>query len=173
MHGGLIKRRLGQYGGAWIASFLVVLLACLAGVWGLKAPFVQVANLMLEIALSLLTLGTLTALVLTFTARESLVAKLAVLALALLLFLPLLWAPVLGVVLTAKLTGHAVEYSGVYAQFRIVVAQLLLKLFSNSTRDAIWSLFQVVATVVGFIASAVQIWEFLRKGGARRGFGAA
>lgn len=173
MNGARIRQRLGQYGLAWVLGFLLVLLGGLAAIWGFKAPFVQSVNLLLQIALALLTLGTVTVLVLTLVAREGVMTKLVVVVLAVLLFLPLLWAPMLGAVAVAALTGHAVEYSGVYAQFRILVSQLGQTLFSNSTRDAIWSLFQVVASVIGFIASALQIWEFLRKGGARRGFGAA
>jgi len=167
MNGALIKRRLGQYGLAWVSGFLLVLLGGLAAIWGFKAPFVQSANLLLQVALTLLTLGVLTIVVLTVLAREGLMTKLLLVVLALVLFLPLLWAPMLGAVAVAALTRHAVEYSGVYAQFRIVVSQLGQTLFSNSTRDAVWSAFQAIATVIGFIASAVQIWEFLRKGGLR------
>src|SRR3569833_1525362 len=161
MNGALIKRRLGQYGLAWVSGFLLVLLGGLAAIWGCKAPFVQSANLLLQVALTLLTLGVLTIVVLTVLAREGLMTKLLLVVLALVLFLPLLWAPMLGAVAVAALTRHAVEYSGVYAQFRIVVSQLGQTLFSNSTRDAVWCVFLLFVLVIGFIALVLLFCVFL------------
>jgi len=58
------------------------------------------------------------------------------------------------------------EYSTAYAHFRIVVSQLvypLMSLFTDSPlAAAAWTMFQVAASVVGFLASALQVWRTLR-----------
>jgi hypothetical protein len=36
-------------------------------------------------------------------------------------------------------------------------------IFSGQARDMAWNAFQAVASVIGFIASALQIWVYLRK----------
>jgi hypothetical protein len=166
MDRGLITRRLSQYGAAWLASFLVTLIVIVVAV-ALKVEFVTATNMVLELALILLGLLVAAAVLMTLIARGSVGAKITVVVLAVVLVLPLLWAPVLGAVLAAKITGHAIEYSGVYAQFRIVISQLLYPMtrtiFSGQARDMAWNAFQAVASVIGFIASALQIWGYLRK----------
>ena len=96
------------------------------------------------------------------TPSAPLFSKVLFTAVALGLLLPLLWGPILGAVVAAWLTGATVEYSQVYAQFRIHVAQLLFPvsagLFHANLLDVGWNAFQVVATIVGFIAAVAQLW---------------
>lgn len=169
----LVRTRLGQYGAAWLISFVVTLLAILAGAQFADMRLVEVADLVLPVVFAALTLAVLAVLVLTLTAgRETVATRLVVVLLALLLLLPLLWAPVLGAV-TAAWIGHvSIEYSAVYAQFRIQVSQALFSLagliFANPLIDTVWAVFQAVATVVGFLSSFFQVWpRILRLLGAR------
>lgn len=169
----LIRTRLGQYGAAWLAGYVLALVAVLAGAWLARLPLVRVADLVLPVALAVLTLAVLAALIATLTAgRETVATRLVIVLLALLLFLPLLWAPVLGAV-TAAWIGHvSIEYSAVYAQFRILVSQALFRLaglvFANPLIDTVWTLFQGLATIVGFLSAFFQVWpRVLRLLGAR------
>ena len=169
----LIRTRLGQYGAAWLISFVLALLGVLAGGWLAQMPLVKVADLVLPVEFAGLTLAVLAILVLTLTAgRETVATRLVVFVLALLLFLPLLWGPVLGAIAAAWIGHVSIEYSTVYAQFRIQISQLLFRLaglvFANPLMDTIWTAFQAVATVVGFLSSFFQIWpRILRLLGAR------
>lgn len=169
----LIRTRLGQYGAAWLIGFVLSLTAVLATGWLAHLPLVRGADLVLPVALAGLTLTTLAALAATLVAgRETVATRLIILLLGLLLFLPLLWAPVLGAV-TAAWIGHvSIEYSAVYAQFRILVSQALFSLaglvFANPLLDTVWTLFQGLATVVGFFSAFLQVWpRLLRLLGAR------
>lgn len=169
----LIRTRLGQYGAAWLVGYVLALVAVLAGAWLTPTPLVRVADLVLPVALAVLTLAVLAVLVATLTAgRETVATRLVIVLLALLLFLPLLWAPVLGAI-TAAWIGHvSIEYSAVYAQFRILVSQALFSLaglvFANPLLDTVWTLFQGLATVVGFFSAFFQVWpRVLRLRGAR------
>ena len=169
----LLRIRLGQYGAAWLISFVLALLGVLAGGWLAQMPLVKVADLVLPVEFAGLTLAVLAILVLTLTAgRETVATRLVVFVLALLLFLPLLWGPVLGAIAAAWIGHVSIEYSTVYAQFRIQISQLLFRLaglvFANPLMDTIWTAFQAVATVVGFLSSFFQIWpRILRLLGAR------
>ena len=169
----LVRVRLGQYGAAWLISFVFGLIAILAGSALAHMRLVEVADLVLPVEFAILTLAVLAVLVMTLIAgRETVATRLVVFVLALLLFLPLLWGPVLGAV-TAAWIGHvSIEYSEVYAQFRIQISQALFKLaglmFANPLIDTLWTAFQAVATVVGFLSSFFQVWpRVLRLLGAR------
>lgn len=169
----LIRTRLGQYGAAWLISFVVSLIAILAGAALAHMRLVEVADLVLPVGFAGLTFAVLAVLVLTLTAgRETVATRLVVFVLALLLFLPLLWGPVLGAIAAAWIGHVSIEYSEVYAQFRIQISQILFKLaslmFANPLIDTIWTAFQAVATVVGFLSSFFQVWpRVLRLLGAR------
>ena len=169
----LIRSRLGQYGAAWLIGFVLSLLAILAGGWLAHMPLVKVADLVLPAAFAALTLAVLGVVVMTILAgRETVATRLVIVVLALLLFLPLLWAPVLGAIGAAWIGHVSIEYSTAYAQFRILVSQALFKLaglmFANPLMDTIWTAFQAVATVVGFLSSFFQVWpRVLRLLGAR------
>ena len=169
----LIRTRLGQYGAAWLIGFVLSIVAILAGGWLAQMPLVKVADLVLPVAFAGLTLAVLGVLVMTLTAgRETVATRLVVILLAILLFLPLLWAPVLGAVGAAWIGKVSIEYSEVYAQFRILVSQGLFKvaglMFANPLIDTVWALFQGLATIVGFISAFFQVWpRLIRLLGAR------
>lgn len=169
----LFRIRLGQYGAAWLVSFVLALLVILGGSALMETPLVKVADLVLPLAFAGLTLAVLAVLVLTLTAgRETVATRLVIMVLAILLFLPLLWGPVLGAVSAAWIGHVSIEYSAVYAQFRIQISQLLFRLaglvFENPLMDTVWTAFQAVATVVGFLSSFFQVWpRVLRLLGAR------
>ena len=167
MDGSVVKQRLGLYGAAWAGAFVLVLALSCLGVFGLGMDVASVADLLLMIALPVLGLGVVGMVALTFLQPAGMGSKLAVLGLGVLLLLPLLWAPVLAVVVTAWLAGAAIEYSAVYAQFRITVSNLLYPVVASIVSGAalrlVWDIFQVVATIVGTIASGIQVWNFFQK----------
>jgi hypothetical protein len=79
---------------------------------------------------------------------------------------------VLALVSCAWIAHVPIEYSGVYAGFRIVVGRLLYGLteliFGNPLVELAWSFFQGLATVVGFFSALFQIWGFLQRMSVRR-----
>ena len=162
-----LKTRLGQYGAAWVGSFLLVLILTLVATFLLGMELPKVANGLLLVWLSALTVLLLTGVGLTLAGRDSPGIKAVVVLLALILGLPLLWAPVLAVVVAANIVHTPIEYSEVYAWFRITVSQVLYPLVSAIVSGAaiawVWEMFQIFATIVGGIASAIQVWNFLRR----------
>ena len=160
--GGLVKRRLGQFGAAWVAAFLLVLVGSLGSVKGFHLDAIRVADVLLAAAFTVLGSALALFAVRTLMAPAGLGTKLALLLLGLVLALPLLWAPVLAVLVSAAATHVTIEYSTAYAQFRIIVSQLLYPptalLFHGSVIETVWSDFQIVATVIGFIAAVAQLW---------------
>lgn len=163
----LLMIRLSQFGLTWIATFMLVLLAVLAARFGLNQNLITTADVLLRLALIGLGVALAAALVGTVLARESLVTKVAGIALVLVLALPLLWSPVLAVVFAAQVAHVPIEYSTVYAGFRITVGKLLYPIVqsvvSGQAIDAVWSAFETVATIVGFIASSLEILRLFRR----------
>jgi len=162
-----VRRRLGWFGAAWLGTFVLVLVCLLAATWLFGAELVSVADLLLRIALAALGLGTAGVVLQALTSKAGIGSKLAVVLLGVALVLPLLWSPVLAAVLAAAAAGASIEYSTVYADFRVAVSQLLYPLgaalFSAAALHTVWTLFQGAATVVGFLASAAQLWTFSRR----------
>lgn len=162
-----LKTRLGQYGAAWVGSFLLVLALSLFATFVLGMEMAAVADGLLMVSLAALTVALLAGVVMTVIGRDSVGIKLVIVLLALMLGLPLLWAPVLAVVVVANLNHSPIEYSEVYAGFRITVSQILYPLVSAVVSGAairwVWEMFQIFATIVGGIASAIQVWNFLKK----------
>lgn len=162
-----LKTRLGQYGAAWVGSFLLVLVLSLFATVVLGMEMTAVADGLLIATLAVLSFALLAGVVLTVIGRDSVGIKIVVMLLALVLGLPLLWAPVLAVVVAANLNHTPIEYSEVYAWFRITVSQILYPLVSAMVSGAairwVWEMFQIFATIVGGIASAIQVWNFLKK----------
>ena len=167
MEQSVLTQRLSQYAAAWLGSFLLTLVLACAAVFLLGMPAAEAADLLLMVALPVLGLALVGGVILTFMQRAGAGTKIAVLLLAVVLALPLLWAPVLAVVIAAWFAGAAIEYSEVYAQFRITVSQLLYPLVSAVVSGAalrfVWDLFQIFGTVVGTIASAIQVWNFFKR----------
>lgn len=161
-----LRRRLSQYGALWLGAFVVTLLVMAVMVFAVRMPVAQTADLTLPIAFALLGLAVVAGVALTLVENVGLTTKTLVTALALLLALPLLWAPVLAVVVTAAIAGASVEYSTAYAQFRIVVSHLIYPLAAMLGEDPligfVWRAFQVVASIVGATASALQVWRVIK-----------
>jgi hypothetical protein len=158
----LIRKRLGQYGGAWLASFLLVLIGDLAAVL-FHVPLAAAANVLLLVALAGLAVGFAVFVAYTVLAKQSGATRTVLLTLGVLLLFPLLWAPMLGAVASAFFAHAAIEYSGVYAGFRIIVGQaiyFIMRLFTNNPYvEAGLQALQVLATIVGFIASLAQLYQ--------------
>jgi hypothetical protein len=168
----LITRRLGHYGAAWLLSFLLVFLGGLGLSLLLHLDLITVADRLLAVAFVGLITGLAAFLAMTLFAAETWQTKSVLIVLGVLLLLPLLWAPVLALIACAWIAHVPIEYSGVYAGFRIVVGRLLFDLteliFGNPLVETAWSFFQGLATVVGFFSALAQIWTFLQKLSARR-----
>ena len=163
----LIGRRLGQYGLVWLNAFLLVLVAGLIAAFGFQVAFVKAADVLLTIAFPLLGLILAGFLILTAAARESWLTKTVLVVLAILLALPLLWSPVLAVVGGAWATQVSIEYSEVYAGFRILVGRLLYTLteqvFGSPLVDAAWSFMQGFAGLVGFVSAVAHTLNVIRR----------
>ena len=162
---GYLKYRLGQYAALWVAGFLLSGAAILIGltVTDLMVSIDWILPVML--ALTGLALGV--GVVLSLLSRETLGTRLAVLVLALLLALPLLWAPVSAAVAIAFVADRSIEYSQSYAGFQIGVSRVLFPisewLGDGALLGWVWSAFQWVSTVVGFFSAFAKIWPALRR----------
>jgi hypothetical protein len=158
----LIGARLGQYGGAWLASFALVLLGDLA-VGLVHIPLTAAADVLLTTAFAGLAIGFAVFVALTLVSRQSGPTKTVLLVLGVLLLFPLFWAPMLGAIASAWIGHVSIEYSSVYAGFRILVGKAIyavMRLFTdNPYVDAGMAVFQGIATVVGFLASMAQLWQ--------------
>ncbi len=167
----LIKHRLGQYGAAWLLSFLLVFLGGLGGSLLFKLDLILVADKLLAAAFVGL-IGTVAVFVVaTILAAETWLTKTVLILLGVLLLLPLLWAPVLALIGCAWIAHVPLEYSGVYAGFRIIVGRLLYTvtetIFGNPLVELAFAFFQGLAAVVGFLSSLAQVWTFIQKLSAR------
>lgn len=160
-----LKRRLGQYGATWVVGFMLSGLAILVGT--AFADMIAVTDLVLPVLMIGVVLALGAGVAMTWLSNQTLGTKIAVLILALLLVLPLLWAPVSAAVAIAFITDRAIEYSTVYAGFQIRVSELLFPLsqalFGSSLIGLVWGAFQVVASVVGFISALANIWPIIRR----------
>lgn len=160
-----IKTRLGQYAALWLGGFLLALAGILIGF--LFMDLMGAIDRVLPIVLAAVGLGLGGGVLASLIGRETLGTKLAVVLLALLLVLPLLWAPVSAGVVIAFFADRSIEYSQAYAGFQIAVARLLFPI-GQAIGDAdlfgqVWQAFQIVSSVVGFLASAAKIWPALRR----------
>jgi hypothetical protein len=163
----LIRIRLGQYGLAWLIAFAVAFAASLAAAHVFDLPFARAADPVLGAGFGIL--GCLIAgfFVLTLAARQTWLTTTFLLILGLVLLLPLLWAPVLGVVVGAWVERASIEYSQVYAAFRILVGRLSYdvteQIFGDPLVDAAWAFMQGFAAFVGFLAALGQAWHMLKQ----------
>lgn len=160
-----LKRRLGQYAAVWVGGFVL----SGAGVW-LAAMFVDLiaaTDLVLPAALLGVVLALGAGVIASLLSRETLGTRLAVLVLALLLVLPLLWSPMSAAVAIAFFADRSIEYSEAYATVQIGVARLLFPI-SEAMGDGdlfgwVWTAFQWVSSVVGFISALSNIWPMLKR----------
>ncbi|CAN5390799.1 hypothetical protein BH10PSE2_BH10PSE2_29620 [soil metagenome] len=163
--GAHLKRRLGQYGGLWLAAFLLVgagiFIACLF--MDLMVAIDTILPFVMGAAGLVLGAGV----VATWVSGATLGTKLAILILAVFLILPLLWAPVSAAVVIAFFAQRTIEYSQVYAAFQIGVSRVLFPLtqwlFGVDLIQGVWVAFQVAASVVGFISALANVWPLIRR----------
>lgn len=160
-----LKRRLGQYAAVWVAGFLLSGAGILIGLG--FADLMTAADLVLPAMLMLTALALGAGVVASLWSRETLGTKLVVLLLAGALALPLLWAPVSAAVAIAFLADRSIEYSEAYAAFQIGVGRVLFPI-SQWIGDGdlfgwVWTAFQWVSTVVGFLSAMARVWPMLRR----------
>jgi hypothetical protein len=140
-----------------------------AGVW-LAAVFVDLiaaADLVLPATMLGVVLGLGWGVIASLLSRETVGTKLVLLLLAVLLALPLLWAPVSAAVVIAFFADRSIEYSQAYAAFQIGVARILFPL-SEAIGDGdlfgwVWTAFQWISSVVGFFSALTNIWPAIRR----------
>ncbi len=160
-----LKRRLGQYGALWVAGFLLSGAAILVGM-----PFsdlMTAADRVLPVLLGAVALGLGAGVVSSLLSGETIGTKLLVVLLATLLALPLLWAPVSAAVVIAFFSDRSIEYSNAYAGFQIAISRVLFPI-SQAVGDGdlfgqVWTAFQWVSSVVGFLSALANIWPWLRR----------
>lgn len=160
-----LKRRLGQYAAVWVAGFLLSGAAILVGM--AFADLMTAADWVLPAVLMLVGLALGAGVISSLWSRETVGTKLVVLLLAGLLALPLLWAPVSAAVVIAFFADRSIEYSEAYAAFQIGVARVLFPI-SQWIGDGdlfgwVWTAFQWVSTVVGFLSAMARVWPMLRR----------
>ena len=162
---GYLKRRLGQYAALWVGGFLVGGAAILVGLG--FADLMTAVDLVLPVMLGALGLALGAGVVLGLLSGETVGTKLVLLALAVLLALPLLWAPVSAAVAIAWFADRSIEYSESYAAFQIGVSRVLFPisqaLGQGDVFGWVWSAFRWVSTVVGFLAALSRIWPAIRR----------
>ena len=160
-----LKRRMGQYAALWVGGFLLSGAAILMGL--LAADLMVAIDWVLPVLLGGTALALGVGLVLSLLSGETLGTKLAVLLLAVLLALPLLWAPVSAAVAIAFFADRSIEYSETYAAFQIGISRVLFPL-SQALGQAdlfgwVWTAFQWVSSVVGFFSALANIWPAIRR----------
>lgn len=161
-----VKQRLGQYGAVWLIGFLVS--GAAIGLGLLFTDLMTAIDLVLPPLLAAVAIALGAGVVATWLSKtQSLGTKLVVTLLALLLVLPLLWAPVSAAVAIAFVADRSIEYSQAYAAFQIGVSRVLYPiaetLFGADLWDMVWAAFQVAASVVGFLSALGNIWPRLRR----------
>jgi hypothetical protein len=162
---GYLKRRLGQYAALWVGGFLVGGAAILIGLG--FADLMTAVDMVLPVMLGALVLALGAGLVLSLLSGETVGTKLVLVLLAVLLALPLLWAPVSAAVAIAWFADRSIEYSESYAAFQIGISRVLFPisqaLGQGDLFGWVWSAFQWVSTVVGFLAALSRIWPAIRR----------
>jgi len=160
-----LKRRLGQYAAVWVAGFLLAGTAILAGLG--FADLMTAVDLVLPAGLLLVALALGAGVVASLVSGHTVGTKLLVLGLAAVLALPLLWAPVSAAVVIAFFADRSIEYSETYAAFQIGVARVLFPISQwvggGDVFGWVWSAFQWVSTLVGFLSAVARIWPMLRR----------
>jgi len=160
-----LKRRLGQYAAVWVAGFLLAGTAILVGLG--FADLMTVTDRVLPAGLLLVALALGAGVVASLASRQTVGTKLVLLVLAGLLVLPLLWAPAAAAVAIAFFADRSIEYSQAYAAFQIGVARVLFPISQwvggGDLFGRVWTAFQWVSTLVGFLSAVVRVWPLLRR----------
>jgi len=165
LSGAHLKRRLGQYGAAWVIGFLVagagILISCLV------MDMMAAADLVLPVVMGGVGLALGVGVVMSLLSGQTVGTKLAVGLLAVALVLPLLWAPVSAAVAIAFFADRSIEYSQAYAGFQIGVSRVLFPVtewaLGGAVLQGVWQAFQIVASIVGFVSALANIWPILRR----------
>lgn len=162
---GHLKDRISQYAALWLAGFLLSGAGVLTGLF--FTDLFDAVDLVLPPLLALMALALGAGVIATLLSARSLGTKLVVVVLALILLLPLLWAPVSAAVAIAFFADRAIEYSQAYAAFQIGVAQVLFPISQwigdGDLFGSVWRAFQVIASVVGFASALVRLWPSIRR----------
>jgi hypothetical protein len=160
-----LKTRLGQYAAVWLGGFLLAGVGILTG--SVFADLMDATDMVLPLALLATGLALGLGVIATLLSRQTLGTKLMIFLLAIMLLLPLLWAPVSAAVVIAFFADRSIEYSGVYAAFQIGVSRLLFPVAQwfgeGDVIGSVWSAFQVLASVVGFLSAMVKLWPSIRR----------
>ena len=131
------------------------------------ADLMDAADMALPVLLALTGLVLGAGVVMSFFSGETPMTKTIVLVLALLLLLPLLWAPVAAAVTIAFFVDRPIEYSQAYVAFRLGVSDVLWAASQavgyGGFLDALWSAFQWIASIVGFISAWVNAWPVIKR----------
>lgn len=160
-----LKRRLGQYAALWVGGFLVSGTAILVG--ATVTDLIAATDMVLPVLMAGVVLGLGAGVAASLLSDETVGTKLVVLLLALLLALPLLWAPVSAAVAIAFFADRSIEYSEAYAAFQIGVSRVLFPI-SQAIGDGdlfgwMWTAFQWVSSIVGFASALTNVWPLLRR----------
>ena len=162
---GYLKRRMGQYAALWVGGFLLSGAAILMGL--MFADLMVAIDRVLPVLLGATALALGVGVVRSLLSAETLGTKLAVLLLAVLLALPLLWAPVSAAVAIAFVADRSIEYAESYAAFQIGVSRVLFPIgqaFGDGDLFGwVWTAFQWVSTLVGFFSAVAKIWPAIRR----------
>ncbi len=162
----VVKERLEVFGTTWLVTFLLVLIGTIAANLIFRVGLLKVADVLLAISFFSLILLVAGFALAAFFGDEPIVTKMVLVALTALLFLPLLYAPVLA------LSGYAyfdrVDLAGseILVGFRDVVNRTLSsvtsRLFSPAFAHSAVTLLQRFAAVVGAIAAVSEVWRLVR-----------
>lgn len=160
-----LKRRLGQYAALWVGGFLLAGAAILAGTG--FTDLMTAVDGVLPVLMVAMALGLGAGVAASLLSGETVGTKIVVVVLAVVLALPLLWAPVSAAVAIAFLADRSIEYSEAYAAFQIGVARVLFPL-GQAIGDGdlfgwMWTGFQWVSSLVGFVSALSNIWPLLRR----------
>ena len=160
-----LKRRMGQYAALWVGGFLLSGAAILAGL--AVTDLMTAIDGVLPVLMAGVALGLGAGVVASLLSGETVGTKILVLLLAVVLALPLLWAPVSAAVAIAFFADRSIEYSQAYAGFQIGVSRVLFPI-SQAIGDGdlfgwMWTAFQWVSSLVGFVSALSNIWPLVRR----------
>lgn len=163
----ILKQHLRAYGTVWLVAFLLVMAGTLVSNLIFRVTFISVTDVLLSIAFfSLIILSTFYLIVELFSDRP-ITTKLALCIAAVLLFLPLMYAPVLALDLYDFFGKQGFEGSRIYNGFQTELKETSAELAKRAGggKYVSWSLgvLQVAATVVGTFAAAMQVSQMLRR----------
>ncbi len=163
----LIRLASRRYGLVWLGAFGTVLAAALLGRYLARIDYIPAADMLLTVALPALGLLLVGFLVYAVFLAETVLTRAVLVVLTLALALPLLWAPVLGVVAGAWVADVSIEYSSVYAGFRITVGKLLYviteRVFGSPLVEAAWKVMQGFAALVGMVSAVANTWRAVER----------